>query len=103
MERFSPEEVAIEQVFMHNNPSSALKLGHARGVAMVACASHRVPVHEYSAREVKQSVVGYGNAEKQQVKHMVVQLLMLSAAPQSDAADALAIAICHSHMRRKIR
>ena len=103
MEKFSPTEVAIEQVFMHKNASSALKLGHARGVAMVACASHRVPVSEYAAREVKQAVVGYGAAEKLQVKQMVVNILMLSASPQTDASDALAIAICHSHMRRKIR
>lgn len=99
MEEYSPDEVAIEEIFMHQNPSSALKLGHARGVAMVACASHRINVSEYSAREVKQSVVGYGAAEKNQVKHMVVSLLMLNSSPQSDAADALAIAICHSHMR----
>lgn len=99
MEEFSPNEVAIEQIFMHQNPSSALKLGHARGVAMVACASHRKQVHEYSAREVKQTVVGYGAAEKNQVKQMVVHLLMLNKAPQTDAADALAIAICHSHMK----
>ena len=102
MEEYSPEEVAIEEVFMHQNPSSALKLGHARGVAMVACASHRVKVSEYSAREVKQSVAGYGAAEKSQVKHMVVNLLMLTSAPQNDAADALAIAICHSHMRNSM-
>ena len=99
MEEHSPNEVAIEQVFMHKNASSALKLGHARGVAMVACASHRVEVSEYSPRAIKQSVVGYGAAEKEQVNHMVVKLLMLSSSPQSDAADALAIAICHSHMR----
>ena len=100
MEEYSPDEVAIEEIFMHQNPSSALKLGHARGVAMVACASHRINVCEYSAREVKQSVVGYGAAEKNQVKHMVVNLLMLTSSPQNDAADALAIAICHSHMRK---
>lgn len=99
MDHYSPTEVAIEQIFMHQNPNSALKLGHARGVAMVAAASHRVEVKEYSAREIKQSVVGYGAAEKDQVGHMVVQLLMLNSAPQQDAADALAIAICHSHMR----
>ena len=99
MEQYSPDEVAIEQVFMHQNPSSALKLGHARGVAMVACASHRLNVSEYSAREVKQSLAGYGAAEKSQVKHMVVSLLMLTSSPQADAADALAIAICHSHMK----
>lgn len=100
MDHYSPNEVAIEQVFMHQNPNSALKLGHARGVAMVAAASHRVKVSEYSAREIKQTVVGYGAAEKDQVGHMVVQLLALNSAPQQDAADALAIAICHSHMRR---
>lgn len=99
MEDYSPSEVAIEQVFMHQNPNSALKLGHARGVAMVAAASHRVKVCEYSAREIKQTVVGYGAAEKDQVSHMVVQLLGLNSSPQKDAADALAIAICHSHMR----
>lgn len=99
MDQYSPTEVAIEQVFMHQNPSSALKLGHARGVAMVAAASHRVKVSEYSPREIKQTVVGYGAAQKDQVSHMVVQLLSLNSAPQSDAADALAIAICHSHMR----
>ncbi len=102
MEEFSPDEVAIEQIFMHQNPNSALKLGHARGVAMVACASHRIRVSEYSAREVKQSLAGYGAAEKSQVKHMVVQLLMLNSSPQNDAADALAIAICHSHMKNGI-
>lgn len=99
MDRYSPAEVAIEQVFMHQNPNSALKLGQARGVAMVAAASHRVRVSEYSARQVKQTVVGYGAAEKDQVNHMVVHLLMLNSSPQNDAADALAIAICHSHMR----
>ncbi|MDI9818278.1 MULTISPECIES: crossover junction endodeoxyribonuclease RuvC [unclassified Legionella] len=100
MDEYTPEQVAIEQVFLHQNPNAALKLGHARGVAMVAAASHRVEISEYSAREVKQAVVGYGAAEKEQVKHMVVKLLLLNKAPQSDAADALAIAICHSHMRR---
>ncbi|HHF7366593.1 TPA: crossover junction endodeoxyribonuclease RuvC [Legionella bozemanae] len=102
MDHYSPTEVAIEQVFMHENPNSALKLGHARGVAMVAAASHRVKVSEYSAREIKQMVVGYGAAEKAQVSHMVVHLLALNKAPQKDAADALAIAICHSHMRHNL-
>lgn len=99
METYCPDEVAIEQVFMHQNPNSALKLGHARGVAMVACASHRMQINEYSPREIKQAVVGYGAAEKTQVKHMVVKLLQLDAEPQSDAADALAIAICHGIRR----
>lgn len=103
MDTHNPSEVAIEQVFMHRNASAALKLGHARGVAMVACASHRVTVSEYSPREIKQAVVGYGAAEKEQVKHMVVSLLKLNNPPQSDAADALAIAICHSHMKNGLR
>lgn len=98
METYQPNEVAIEQVFMHENASSALKLGHARGAAMVACASHRVGVYEYTPREVKLAVVGYGAAQKEQVKQMVMRLLSLSKPPQTDAADALAIAICHQHM-----
>ena len=102
MDQYTPDEIAIEQVFMHKNVNAALKLGHARGVAMVAAASHRAPISEYSPREIKQNVVGYGAAEKEQVNHMVVQLLSLNKAPQSDAADALAIAICHSHMRHSV-
>jgi len=102
MDRYAPDEVAIEQVFMHENPNAALKLGHARGVAMVAAASHRIKLYEYSPREIKQTVVGYGGAEKAQVNHMVVHLLALSSSPQTDAADALAIAICHSHRRRAV-
>jgi crossover junction endodeoxyribonuclease RuvC len=100
METYSPDQIAIEQIFMHKNPNSALKLGHARGVAMVACASHRLNISEYAAREIKQAVVGFGAASKAQVQHMVVQLLSLSRTPQADAADALAVAICHSHTRR---
>jgi crossover junction endodeoxyribonuclease RuvC len=102
MDKYFPQEVAIEQVFMHQNPNSALKLGHARGVAIVAAASHRIEVSEYSAREIKQSVVGYGAAEKAQVSHMVINLLSLNSTPQPDAADALAVAICHSHMRHSV-
>lgn len=102
MDNFSPDEIAIEQVFMHQNPNSALKLGHARGAAMVAAASHRLRISEYSPREVKLALVGYGGATKEQVKQMVVHLLMLNSAPQSDAADALAIAICHSHRRQSL-
>lgn len=97
METYAPTQVAIEQVFMHKNASAALKLGHARGVAMVACASHRIQVAEYSPRQIKQAVVGHGGAEKEQVKHMVMRLLNLSKAPQIDASDALAVALCHHH------
>lgn len=102
IQAFKPDEMAIEQVFIHNNPNSALKLGHARGVAMVACASYLIKINEYSTREVKQALVGYGAAKKDQVNHMVVNLLTLNKPPQSDAADALAIAICHSHMRHNL-
>lgn len=92
---YSPTTAAIEEVFMHKNASSALKLGHARGVAMVAMASHCLSVSEYSARKIKQSVVGYGGAEKEQVKQMVLAILGLSGKLQTDAADGLAVAICH--------
>ncbi len=93
---YAPVEAAIEQIFMHQNPGSALKLGQARGVAIVALG---LPVAEYSARQVKQSVVGYGAAEKNQVQHMVKKLLNIQATLQADAADALAVALCHAHAR----
>lgn len=93
---YQPQEAAIEQVFMHQNPGSALKLGQARGAAIVALGTL---VAEYSARQVKQSVVGYGAASKAQVQHMVKRLLNISAKLQADAADALAIALCHAHSR----
>lgn len=93
---YRPEEAAIEQVFMHENPSSALKLGQARGAALVALS---MPVMEYSARSIKQAIAGYGAASKEQVQQMVKQILNLSGKLQADAADALAIAICHAHSR----
>jgi len=95
--RYQPQEMAIEQVFMARNADSALKLGQARGVAIVAGANQLLPVAEYAARRVKQSVVGNGGADKAQVQHMVAHLLKLPGLPQVDAADALAIALCHAH------
>src|SRR6202167_1000692 len=93
-----PDEVAIEDVFYALNVKSALKLGQARGVAMLAAAAAGLEVAEYSPLTIKSSVVGYGRAEKQQVQHMVTLLLELSAPPEPmDASDALAIAICHLH------
>ncbi len=92
-----PAQFAIEQVFMAKNPSSALKLGQARGAAIVAANFHNLPVFEYEARKVKQSVVGTGAADKSQVQHMVKTLLKLPVSPQEDAADALAVAICHAN------
>lgn len=100
MKKYRPEEAAIEQVFMHVNVSSALKLGQARGAAIVAVAQENIKMAEYSARQVKQAVVGYGNAEKSQVQHMVKLLLKLKGELQADEADALAIAICHANSRR---
>lgn len=94
-----PEEVAIERVFMHRNADSALKLGQARAAAICATFGRPVPIHEYAAREVKQAVTGAGGAEKEQVQAMVKRLLGLSGRLQSDAADALAVALCHAHMR----
>ncbi len=95
---YQPHEVAIEQIFMHQNANSALKLGQARGAAIVAIADR--PLAEYSARQIKQAVVGYGAARKEQVQQMIQVLLNLSGNPQADAADALAIAICHAHSRQ---
>jgi crossover junction endodeoxyribonuclease RuvC len=95
---FHPDQVAIEDVFYAVNVKSALILGQARGVAMVAAASAGLEVAQYSPLSIKSAVVGYGRAEKAQVQHMVAQLLRLKELPQpADAADALAIAICHLH------
>lgn len=102
IKKYQPAESAIEQIFMHRNPNSAIKLGQARGVAMLSAANHGLIVAEYSARQIKQSVVGYGAARKEQVQHMVCQLLQLSGTPQADAADALAVAICHANSRQGI-
>lgn len=88
---------AIEQVFMASNPDSALKLGQARGAAIAALVSLDLEVHEYTARQIKQAVCGYGAADKDQVGAMVVKLLNLPILPQADAADGLACAICHAH------
>lgn len=101
--QFQPDCLAIEQVFMAKNADSALKLGQARGVAIVAAINLDLPVFEYAARQVKQTVVGTGSAEKSQVQHMVRTLLTLSANPQADAADALAIAINHCHVSQNAR
>jgi crossover junction endodeoxyribonuclease RuvC len=90
--------MAIEDVFLSNNPSSALKLGQARGAAICATIMQGVPVFEYSAREIKQAVVGKGNADKSQVQQMVKILLNLQGKIQADTADGLAIALSHAHV-----
>jgi len=96
---YKPAEVAVEKVFMYRNADSALKLGQARGAAITACAMQELKVFEYTPNQVKQAAVGRGHAAKQQVQHMVKVLLCLAEIPQADAADALAVALCHGHSR----
>jgi crossover junction endodeoxyribonuclease RuvC len=100
--RTTPDVVSIEGAFYCKNVRTAMVLGEARGVAIATCAAHAIPVYEYAPRRVKQAVVGVGGADKQQVARMVMTLLGLREEPQSDAADALALAICHIHSDRGI-
>lgn len=95
--QYRPEVVAVEDVFLAKNAQSALKLGQARGAAIVAAVHVGLPVHEYTAMQVKQAVVGTGRAEKTQVQQMIKALLNLPEVAQEDASDALAVAICHAH------
>ena len=97
MKEYRPDHAAIETVFVANNAASAIKLGQARGAAVCAAISCDVPVSEYSPRSVKQAIVGRGAADKTQVQHMVGLLLGINGPIQNDAADALAIALCHHH------
>lgn len=98
MERFAPDVVALEAVFTALNMKTALRLAEVRGVVLLAAAQRDLPVHSYAPREVKASVAGYGHADKQQVQQMVRALLQMKQAPEpSDAADALAVALCHIH------
>jgi crossover junction endodeoxyribonuclease RuvC len=97
LERFRPDEAAVEETFVNKNPASTLKLGVARGVVLLAPAERGLKVAEYSANLVKKSVVGAGHAEKAQVQLMVRRLLPGCAVVKADAADALAVAICHAH------
>lgn len=101
IERCRPERVVVENLFYAANVKSALRLGHVRGVTLLAGVSKGLPVFEYSPLEVKQAVVGYGRADKEQVQKMVMVLLQLDAPPQPhDAADALAVALCDAHRLR---
>ncbi len=96
--RLNPDACAIEEAFLATNPKVTLKLGQVRGVALLAAESASLEIGEYSPRSIKQTIAGYGNAEKRQVQEMVRILLSLKSAPQPhDAADALAVAICHFH------
>ncbi len=103
VERYQPEQMAIEQVFMHKNADSALKLGQARGAAICAVQTTGLPVFEYAARQVKQAVAGKGSAEKIQVQHMVKILLNIQGELQIDAGDALGISLCHAHYQQTAR
>ena len=94
----SPTVSALEKVFVNTNPASTLLLGQARGAAMCALADSQLLVHEYTALQIKKSVVGNGHAAKEQVQHMVQRLLQLDGLPAADSADALACAICHAHV-----
>ncbi|GAA5173766.1 crossover junction endodeoxyribonuclease RuvC [Niveibacterium umoris] len=95
--KYTPQQAAIEEVFLNKNPWSTLLLGQARGAAIAALTTAGLPVAEYGTMQIKKAVVGQGRATKDQVSHMVVRLLQLGGVPQSDAADALACAICHAH------
>jgi crossover junction endodeoxyribonuclease RuvC len=97
---YHPDTLVIERVFLHRNADSALKLGQARGAALVAAVDAGLAVHEYSPNEIKQAIVGRGHADKAQIQHMIKVLLGLSETPPSDAADALALALCHAHHRQ---
>ncbi len=102
VEQYCPQELAIEEVFMARDARAAIKLGQARGAAIVACVNKDMAVFEYSAKSIKQAVVGTGGADKAQVQHMVKTLLRLPAAPREDAADALAAALCHAHTQQSM-
>lgn len=100
IDEFKPGAVVIEEIFYAKNARSAIMLGHARGVAMLCAARHGLPVFEYTPMKIKQAVVGYGNATKEQVQKMVKALLKMPVIPKVDASDALAAAICHIHHYR---
>ncbi len=100
IQKFQPDAMAVEQVFVAKNPASALKLGHARGVALLAGVKADLPVAEYTALQVKSAVTGYGRAAKAQIQQMTRTLLCLPDIAQEDAADALAVAICHAHSHK---
>jgi crossover junction endodeoxyribonuclease RuvC len=97
---YGPHEVAIEQAFMHKHIQAAMTLGHARGAAMTAVVAAGIPIFEYAPRLIKKAIVGYGAAQKNQMQSMIKLLFNLAELPSADAADALAVALCHAHMRQ---
>lgn len=103
IEKFKPDQVAIEELFFNNNAKTAIAVGQARGVLILAAENKKIPVYEYTPLQVKQGVVGYGRADKKQVQQMVKALLSLHEIPKpDDTADALAIAVCHAHTNYSI-
>jgi crossover junction endodeoxyribonuclease RuvC len=100
MERFSPGEMAVEDIFFHKNLQSSLKIGHARGAVLIAAVQHGIRIFDYSPLEIKKSVVGYGRATKEQVRAMIQIMLTLKNPPPLDASDALAAAVCHINWTR---
>jgi crossover junction endodeoxyribonuclease RuvC len=102
IDEYQPVEVAVEMVFMNRNADSALKLGQARGAALVCGVQAELPIFEFTPAQIKQAIVGRGNATKEQVQHMVKVLLCLETLPVSDAADALGAALCRGHSRRSL-
>ncbi len=101
IERTKPDAVALEDIFYGKNVKSLIKQGHVRGVALLAASRSGIPVHEYTPLEVKKAVVGYGQAEKQQVQMMIRAMLKLPETLPPDASDALAVAICHTHTKKE--
>ena len=101
LEKYKPDAVAIEELFFNNNAKTAIAVAQARGVLVVSATNRGIPVYEYTPLQIKQAVAGYGKADKRQVQQMVKMLLNLDAIPKpDDAADALAVAICHAHSSR---
>lgn len=102
IDKYHPTEIALEEIFVGRSAVSALKLGHARGAVIVACANHALPIHEYPPNQIKKALVGRGRADKEQMQHMVMSILSLKARPQKDAADALCVAVCHVHTQASL-
>ncbi len=101
---YNPDEVGIEELYFNNNAKTAIMVGEARGVALLAAANKDIPIYEYTPLQIKQALVGYGRAEKKQVQQMVKLILNLEKVPKpDDTADALACAICHAHSRKSIK
>jgi len=100
IQRFHPDEASVENVFFALNVKTALSLGQVRGVVVLCLTQSNIPIYQYSAAEVKKAITGYGRADKTQVQKMIKQILKLKELPQSDEADALALAICHINTRR---